>query len=301
MGWEEWGDPPSPIRGDMALAHFRDHDSDADVRVSASFVDREVATPAWLALVVAMSNERVVSLSALGYESPVDAVNTEAVVGETVIRRMTRAIRNGPWMLFVTVSAPREDFAARGGLLLATALSFRALQPSRHPAEPRTLHALDGEPAITFLAPQSWTAPDPAAESPRRARTRRTLLLKEAEATLGMLRVSVSNPGAVSPQRALSALLGPMRQSGTRFEGVPIVACGPDARWSQRFLAEVSGSHGEMLLTGYFHFLSSASGDVAVWSVSCSRDTHPVAWALARRAGEIAAMSATIIHPDGHD
>jgi hypothetical protein len=61
-----------------------------------------------------------------------------------------------------------------------------------------------------------------------------------------------------------------------------------DDRWSSRFFAEVSGHGADTALTGYFHFLRCNRGDVAVWTLSYSREANPVVWALSRRANEIA-------------
>jgi len=306
LKWEclvpaHWAERPESVRpalGDVLLSRFDDPSASIRSELSASFVDREVAPPHWLSILTDARNERAIDDPNADQQPHPGVFSTEYTSGRSLFRRTTRVLRNGPWMLFATVTAPAEVHAAIARETAAMLLSFHPLNPSQNPPEARFTHTIDGAPVFTFDAPASWTSPGGETELQDVATASRSLVLREGEATLALMRVRTFAPGTTSPQRALAQQLAPMRHAGTTFEGSPIVPLGGDTRWDDRFMAEVAGRNGETPLTGYFRFLRSDRGAVAIWTLSFSRDTNAVVWAIAQRAGEIAAgcASTTITH-----
>lgn len=298
---EDWGAVDAPARPPTPEEPFanvatlrRTAEPEAEIKVFAAHLFREVDPADWLLLYLGRSRHRVLEMrrmpSPTGEAGDVLSEYTEAGGGRAC---RSLAVKDGARVFVVQCTAGRQAYMQVADEFLVAVSTFGLLNPTgQRYAEPMKVHQVDGPAPCEFLFPESWVEqPDP---EPPPGGASASLLNLRGEAWVGQFTFAAVPRGLEADHAGLVAnYVGQLRENGLEV-GAAELAPQPPAPpfkgiWGGAFGASLEG----VPLEVYCYVIEHERAWLLFALVGARGDSDPEAQAINLRAFRVALQTLT--------
>lgn len=298
---EEWAVEDVPVRTPTPEEPFvtigalrRVAEPEAEIRVSAAHLEREVDPADWLLLYLKSRRRRVLEMRRLpsptGEAGDVLSQLTEAAQN-SVSRSL--AVKDGSRVFVVECSVEASGYLRVADEFFVAVSTFAPLNPTgQRYAEPMSLRQYGQPLPCEFLFPGSWVEQPGDAPTPQVAST--SLLNLRGETWAGQLTFAAVARGLEADHRGLVAnYAGQLAENGLEVEAAELTPRQPPpgfgGAWGGAFAASLEGVPLEVHCQVFEH----PGAWVLFALVGAHRDSDPEAWAINLRALRVAAETLT--------